>query len=99
MTTRSAFSASRRIVLRTLGASRRTRLAPARDVLLHERGERRSACARTARVIPGGTRWRTKIVASWWRAMRVGVAQGKFGVRTAADRDEDPPDLLASRAA
>ena len=29
----------------------------------------RSACARTAIVMPGGTRWRTTTVASWWRAI------------------------------
>ena len=40
MTTRSAFSASRRIALRTLGASRSDGLALAHDVLLDERGQR-----------------------------------------------------------
>ena len=69
MTTRSAFSASRRIALRTLGASRRTAsLLPAMCCLMNA-ASARSAWARTARVIPGGTRWRTVTVASWWRAM------------------------------
>ncbi len=64
MTTRSAFSASRRMALRTLGASRMTdSLRPVMCCLVNA-ASARSACARTASVIPGGTRWRTMRVAS-----------------------------------
>ena len=55
--------------MRTLGASRRTAsLLPVMCCLMNA-ASARSAWARTARVIPGGTRWRTVTVASWWRAM------------------------------
>ena len=65
MTTRSAFSASRRIALRTLGASRSAASPRPRRCCLMNAASARSAWARTAIVIPGGTRWRTTTVASW----------------------------------
>ncbi len=69
MTTRSAFSASRRMALRTLGASRRTPSPVPLRCCLTKAARARSAWARTAIVMPGGTRWRTTTVASWWAAM------------------------------
>jgi hypothetical protein len=65
ITTRSAFSASRRIAFRTFGASRRTASPlPLRCCLMNV-ARARSAWARTAIVMPGGTRWRTTTVAPW----------------------------------
>ena len=99
MTTRSAFSASRRIALRTFGASRRTRLAAAADVLLDER--RQGALG----LGPDGERdaRRDEVEDDDRRVVvagdRVGVAQRELGVRPAADRHEDAPDLDRRRAA
>ena len=63
ITTRSAFSASRRMALRTLGASRRTASPlPFRCCLMNV-ASACSAWARTAIVMPGGTRWSTTTVA------------------------------------
>ena len=81
MTTRSAFSASRRIALRTFGASRRTASPPPSRCCLTNAARARSAWARTARVIPGGTRWRTTTVAPWWRAIALAkwIASSAWG--------------------
>ena len=63
MTTRSARSASRRIALRTLAASR-TMPSPRPFRCWRMNWARAcSAWARTARVMPGGTKWRTLTVA------------------------------------
>ena len=99
MTTRSAFSASRRIALRTLGASRRTAsLAPV-DVLLDERGERPFRLGPDGQGDPG----RDEVEDDDRRVVvagdGVGEVEGELGVRAAADRDEDPPDRPSSRAA
>ena len=94
MTTRSARSASRRIALRTLARLADERLRRGRwTCCLTKAARARSAWARTARVIPGGTRWRTIDGRAVVPGQRVGEAQGELGVRAAADRDEDPPDL------
>ena len=64
ITTRSAFSASRKMALRTLGASRRSASPRLRTCCFTNVVRARSAWARTASVIPGGTRCRTTTVAS-----------------------------------
>ena len=69
MTTRSAFSASRRIAFRTFAASRSAGSALPLTCCLMNDASACSAWARTARVIPGGTRWRTTTWASWRRAI------------------------------
>ena len=50
------------------------------DVLLDERGERALRLGATARVMPGGTRWRTKISPSWAAGERIGKAERQFGM-------------------
>ena len=93
MTTRSAFSASRRIALRTLGASRRAASPLAPQVLLDERGERPFGLG------PDGHRdaGRDEVEDDDRRAVvlgdGVGEADGELGVRAAADRHEDALDL------
>ena len=93
MTTRSARSASRRIALRTLGASRRTPSPLPVEVLPDELGEG------VLRLGPDGERdARRDEVEDRDRGVvaagdRVGVADRELGVGAAADRDEDPPDL------
>ncbi len=73
ITTRSAFSASRRIALRTFGASRRTASPLPLRCCLMNAASARSAWARTAMVMPAGTRWRTTTVAPW----NVAIASAK----------------------
>ena len=53
----------------------------------------RSACARTAIVMPGGTRWSTTTVRAVVGRDRVGEADRQLGVRSAADRDQDALDV------
>ncbi len=67
MTTRSARSASRRMALRTLLASRTSGSARPLMWVLMNAARARSAWARTARVIPGGTRCRTMTSAPFAR--------------------------------
>ena len=65
MTTMSEWSASRRIAARTFEASR-TSVSTLPSVCCRTNAvSARSAWARTARVIPGGTMWRAARVASW----------------------------------
>ena len=100
ITTRSASSASRRIAVRTLAASRTQRLdAGSSTCCLTNAASARSAWARTASVIPGGTMCSTTTVASWRRASASANAQRQLGVRAAAHRHEDPLDVARRRAA
>ena len=75
------------------------RLAASLDVLLDEWASACSAWARTASVIPGGTKWRTRPWRRDARAMASAIAERELGVRAAADRDEDALDVLRCRAA
>ena len=92
MTTRSAFSASRRIALRTFGASRRTASLLARDVLLDERGEGALGLGADGEGDPGrdeveddrpsrrgGGRWRRRSAGRARRAGRRGPGRGSAG--------------------
>ena len=88
MTTRSAFSASRRIALRTLGP-RAARLGAALDVLADERRERVLGLGADRERDAG----RHEVEDDDRRVVvagdRVGEAERQLGVRAAADRDED----------
>ena len=46
--------------------------------------------------MPGGTRWRTTTVGVVAAGDGVGEAERELGVGAAADRHEDPPDLLGA---
>ena len=99
MTTRSGLLGLAQDRVADVGRLAQDGLALAGDVLLDERGER------PFRLGPDreGDAGRDEVEDDDRRVVvagdRVGEAQRELGVRAAADRDEDAPDRLASRAA
>ena len=92
ITTRSAFSASRRIAARTFGASRRIASPSALQVLLHERGQRVLGLGADGRRDPRRDEVEDRHRRPVRLGDRVGETDRELGVWPAADRHEDPPD-------
>ena len=97
MTTRSACSASRRIALRTFAASRTSASALPLDVLPDELGERVLGLGADGERDPRRDEVEDRDLGVVAPGDRVGEAEGELGVGAAADRDDDPPDLLEPR--
>ena len=95
MITRSALSASRRIALRMLAASRRTGSSVAVR-LPHERGEGPLGLGADGLGDAGRDEVQDHDRGVVAVGQGVGEAQRQLGVRAAADRDEDPPDLAGA---
>ncbi len=99
MTTRSDLLRLAQDRVADVGRLAQDGLAAAADVLLDERGQRPLGLGPDGEGDPG----RDEVEDDDRRVVvardRVGETERELGVRAAADRDEDPPDLLRCRAA